>query len=348
MKASWTPLFLELRKPFRIARSTRDSVTTVALSIEHAGIQGYGEASPSPRYGESVEGTIEFFKKLDLSLFESPFLLEDILAYVNGLELGNHAAKCAVDIALHDWIGKAVGRPVHQILGLNPRKTAPSSYTIGIGSKQEIMEKLEEAKDYPVLKIKLGTEHDIETMETVRSLSDKMIYVDVNEGWKTRELACERMKWLEDFNIEFVEQPMPAGSLDDIRWLKERCSLPIFADEGIGRLNELAEVAAVYDGINIKIMKCTGLREAHRMITVAKALGLKVLLGCMIESSIGISAAAQLAPLVDYADLDGNILISNDPCDGVRNTGGLLALNHIPGIGIQWKNGKDGGLQVST
>ncbi|MEI9894192.1 MAG: dipeptide epimerase [Chthoniobacter sp.] len=335
MKLHWQTHTYLLKFPFRIARSVRTQVESVCIELEHDGIVGRGEAVPSARYGESIESTIAFLQKLDLAEFPSPFYREDILDHADAMAEGNHAAKCAVDLALHDWMGKALGRPLHQIWGLNPARTAPCSYTIGIGTEEEIRHKLEEATDFPILKVKLGSEHDRKTMDTIRSLTDKKLYVDVNEGWKTRDLALERVRWLRDYGVLFVEQPMPAAQADDLRWLRDHSELPLMADESFIRLRNLPAVAQAFDGINIKLMKCTGLREAQRIIAAARALGMKVMLGCMIESSIAISAGAQLSPLVDYADLDGNVLISNDPFDGIRNTAGVLQLNDRPGLGLR-------------
>jgi L-alanine-DL-glutamate epimerase-like enolase superfamily enzyme len=331
---------LRLKHPFRIARGVRETVPTVLVAFEHDGIVGYGEASPSPRYGESVDGTIRFLRSLDLRQFSSPFLLEDILQYADDHEEGHHAAKCALDIALHDWTGKFLGVALHKIFGLDPRKAAPSSFTIGAGSREETIRKLHEAEAYPILKIKLGTEYDVEMMTVIRDLTDQTLYVDANEGWKDRDLAARRVEWLEKFNILFVEQPMPAAQWEDMAWLKERSPLPLMADESVSRLKTLPAVAQVYDGINIKLMKSTGLREAGRMIAYARATNLKVMLGCMIESSIGISAAAQLSPLADYADLDGNLLITNDPCAGAGIRSGRLTIPETPGIGVSgWNDG---------
>lgn len=334
MKLSWREYPLQLKSPFRIARGVREKVPVVLVELEHDGLIGYGEASPLARYGESVETSIRFLERIDLSIFSSPLEIEDILAVVDALAPGHHSAKCAIDIALHDWMGRSLQKPLHELWKFDSTHTAPCSFTIGIGSEQEIAAKIAEAEAFPLLKIKLGSEHDEVTMQTVRRLTDKRLCVDANEGWTTRELALERLQWLESYDVEFVEQPMPAAQTEDVRWLKERCKLPLIADESFVRLCDLPSISETFDGINIKLMKCTGLGEARKIIRQARERDLKILLGCMIESSVGISAAAQLSPLVDYADLDGNILISNDPFDGIRNQGGRLILNEEPGIGV--------------
>lgn len=334
MKLSWKQYDLTLKHTFRISRSASDVVKVIVVKFEHEGIVGYGEASPTKRYGESVDTITAFLQKLNFSRFDSPFLLEDILAYVDALEQGNTAAKCAIDLALHDWVGKKLGIPLHTMWGLNPAKSPLSSFTIAIDTKEVVEQKVREAEEYPILKVKVGLDNDEEMITTIRKMTDKTLYVDANEGWKSKEVALERIKWLKDQNVKFVEQPMPAAQFDDIKWLRDRSDLPLIADESVLRLQQIPQLAEAYDGINIKLMKCTGVREAMRMINTARALNMKIMMGCMIETAVGISAAAQLGPLLDYADLDGNVLISNDPFDGVRNIRGKLELTNKPGIGV--------------
>jgi len=337
MKLSWKQYDLQLKHTFRISRSARDVAPVIILQLEHDGIIGYGEASPAKRYGESLETIVAFFSALDLSRFDSPMMLEDILSFVDAAMPGNTSAKCAVDLALHDWVGKKLGVPLYKLWGLNPKKTAQCSFTIAIDSKEVVEQKVREAEEYPILKVKLGLDNDEEMINTIRKVTDKVLYVDANEGWKDRNLALERIKWLKDQNVEFVEQPMPADQFDDLKWLRDKSDLPLIADESVLRLSEVPRLAEAFDGINIKLMKCTGVREAMRMINTARALNMKVMMGCMIETAVGISAGAHLAPLLDYADLDGNVLISNDPFNGVRNIKGELALNDLPGLGVTLK-----------
>jgi len=307
----------------------------VIVELEHHGIVGYGEAAPSARYGESVGSVVSFLDKIDWSGFDDPFQTESILAYVDELSVGNTAAKAAIDLALHDWIGRKVGLPLHKYWGLERDKTPLTSFTIGIDTPQVIEQKVREAEAYPILKIKLGGDNDDEIIRTIRKVTKKTLRVDANEGWKTREQAVEKIKWLEQEGVEFVEQPMPASDLAGTAWTRERVNLPLIADENSLRVHDVPKLQGVFDGINIKLMKCTGLREALRMIHTARACNLKIMMGCMIESSVGISAAAQLSPLVDYADLDGNVLISNDPFDGVRSLDGTISLSDTPGIGVE-------------
>jgi L-alanine-DL-glutamate epimerase-like enolase superfamily enzyme len=334
MKLSWKQYDLQLKHTFRISRSARDIAPVIILQLDHDGITAYGEASPTKRYGESLETIDAFFRSLDLSRFESPMQLEEILSYVDLAATGNTSAKCAVDLALHDWVGKKLGVPLYQLWGLNPAKTAQCSFTIAIDTKEIVEQKVREAEEFPILKVKVGLDNDQEMIETIRNVTDKVLYVDANEGWKDKHLALERIKWLKDQNVEFVEQPMPAEQFEDLKWLRDKSDLPLIADESVLRLSEVPKLAEAFDGINIKLMKCTGVREAIRMINTARALNMKVMMGCMIETAVGISAGAHLAPLLDYADLDGNVLISNDPFDGVRNINGKLTLNNKPGLGV--------------
>lgn len=325
---------LKLRHTFTIARSSRDISPVVLVELEHDGIVGYGEAAPSRRYGETVETVMGFLKGLDLSGFESPFHLESILEYVEGRAPGNTSAKAAIDIALHDWIGRNLNVPLYRYWGLDKGKTPVTSFTIGIDSPEVIAQKVQEAKEYPILKIKLGGPNDEEIMKTIRRVTDKTLRVDANEGWKTREIALKKIQWLEHEGVEFVEQPMPADDLEGTAWVRERVKLPLIADENSLRLHDVPKLQGVFDGINIKLMKCTGLREALKMVSAARACDMKIMTGCMIESSVAISAAAQFSPLIDYADLDGAVLTTNDPFDGVTIDRGKLVLSERPGIGV--------------
>ncbi|MCX6137474.1 MAG: dipeptide epimerase, partial [Ignavibacteriales bacterium] len=318
MELSWSMHELHLRHTFRISRSARSSASVVIVELLHDGAVGRGESSPSARYHETPESVTAFLSSLSLQQFGDPFAVSEIMEYLEQVAADNTSAKCAVDLALHDWIGKKTGLPVYKYLGLSSRVKAISSFTIGIDTPEVIAQKIAEAEAYPILKIKLGSAEDKEIIRTIRGLTGKTLRVDANEGWKDRTTAISMIKWLADQNVEFIEQPMPALQLDDIRWLKERSPLPLVADESVVRLADLPELASAFHGINIKLMKCTGLHEAMKMIHTAEALGMSVMLGCMIESAVGISAAAQLASTADYLDLDGNVLIDNDPFAGSR------------------------------
>jgi L-alanine-DL-glutamate epimerase-like enolase superfamily enzyme len=338
MKLSWKQYNLHLRHAFRISRGVETVDPVMILMLEHDGIVGYGEASPSPRYNETIETIDAFLRRINLSHFADPFLSEEILSYVQSIAPGNTSAKCAVDIAIHDWIGKKLGVPLYKFFGLDKSKTALSSFTIGIDSPEMLIQKVREAEEYPILKVKVGMENDREIITTIRSVTDKVLRVDANEGWTKREIALERIKWLQDQNVEFVEQPMPASQLDDIRWLRNKVDMPLIADENVIGVTDIPKLGDAFDGINIKLMKCTGIREALRMIHTARAMNMKIMMGCMIETAVAISAASHLSPLLDYADLDGNVLITDDPFDGVRNMKGKLELNDNPGLGVVLKD----------
>jgi L-alanine-DL-glutamate epimerase-like enolase superfamily enzyme len=338
MRLSFRRYDLKLKHRFATSRGSVDLTPIVITEIEHDGITGYGEASPLRRYGESVETVLQFLARIDLSKFDDPFGVEKILLAVDGIAVGNNSAKAAVDIALHDWIGKKLNVPLHRYWKLDNSRPIVSSFTIGIDSLDVIGEKVREAEQYPILKVKLGNEHDKEIINTIRSVTKKTLRVDANEGWKTKEVALERIKWLEQEGVELIEQPMPAANLNDTAWLRERVNVPLIADENSMRLADVATLRNVFDGINVKLMKSTGLHEALRMIQAAKANNLKVMAGCMIESSIAISAAAQLSPLLDYADLDGSVLVTNDPFDGMKLEQGRIVLPNRPGIGAVPRN----------
>jgi L-alanine-DL-glutamate epimerase-like enolase superfamily enzyme len=321
-----------------VAGNSRNTTPVVLTEIDYEGLTGYGEASMPPYLGESQESVIKFLNRVDLGQFKDPFMLDDILEYVDSLDEGNCAAKACVDIALHDLIGKLLNQPLYRLWGINPANTPMTSFTIGIDTPEMVKLKTEEAARFRVLKVKLGGGNDREMIETVRSVTDVPIYVDVNQGWSDKQKALEMVHWLDGQGIEFVEQPLPKTAIDDIAWLTENSPLPIIADEAFQRLGDVAGFKGVYSGINIKLMKSTGLREAHKMITVAKALDMKVMIGCMTETSCAVSAASQLSPLVDWADLDGNLLISNDLYEGVQVIDGKITLNELPGIGIRKLN----------
>jgi L-alanine-DL-glutamate epimerase-like enolase superfamily enzyme len=334
MKLRFYPYTLELKHTFTIATSSRTTTPTMMVEVEKDDIVGYGEASMPPYLGETQETARAFLSRIDLSRYEDPFLVEDILADVEQIAPGNHAAKAAFDIALHDWLGKKMGYPWYRIWGLDPDRSPVTSFTIGIDTPDVVRQKVREADIYKVLKVKLGRENDREMIETIRSVTDKPIRVDVNQGWKDRSMALKMIEWLADRGIEFVEQPMPKESIEDLVWLREKSPLPIVADESITRLPDVRKAYGVYDGVNVKLMKCTGMREAHTMVTLAKALEMKVMLGCMTETSCAISAAAQLSPLADWADLDGAVLIKNDLFDGATIMDGKVTLKDRPGIGV--------------
>ena len=335
MVLSFEPYELQLRHVFTVSSYSRRTTPGVQVRIDYDGITGYGEASMPPYLGQSVETVMAFLSKVDLGRFSDPFMLDDILAYVDSLSAGDSAAKAAVDIALHDLVGKLLGAPWYRIWGLNPSKAPDTTFTIGIDTPEVVRAKTRECADrFNILKVKVGLDNDKEMIRTIREITDLPIAVDANQGWKDRQKALDEIFWLKENGIVMVEQPMPKERIDDNAWITERSPLPIFADEAIQRLVDIPSVKGAYHGINIKLMKCTGMREAWKMVNYARAEGMKVMVGCMTETSCAVSAAAQLAPAVDFADLDGNLLITNDLFDGMKVTAGKISLSDRPGIGI--------------
>ncbi|MEN5087446.1 dipeptide epimerase [Sphingobacterium faecium] len=333
-KLRFKPYTLEMRYVFTVASFSRTTTPVVLTQLEYDGIIGYGEASMPPYLGESQESVINFLNNIDLRGFNSPFQTEELLAYVDQISAKNTAAKAAVDIALHDLIGKILGKPFYKIWGLNPALIPATSYTIGIDTEEVVRKKVMEADQFKILKVKLGLETDKMIIDTIRQCTDRPLCADVNQGWKNKEQALEMSHWLAERGVVFLEQPMPKEQIDDNAWLTEHSPIPTIADEACQRLIDVPAMQGVYSGINIKLMKCTGMREAKRMAELAQALKMKVMIGCMTETSCAISAAAQLAPLVDWADLDGALLIGNDIYDGMKVIDGQCILPDRPGIGV--------------
>ena len=288
-----------------------------------------------PYLGQSVETVTSFLQKTDLSQFNDPLRLESILDYVDSLSPGDGAAKAAIDIALHDLVGKLIGLPWWRIWGLDKEKTPNTTFTIGIDTPEIIRQKTRECADkFKILKVKVGLDNDKEIISTIREVTDLPLAVDANQGWKDKEKALDEIFWLKENGVVMVEQPMAKERLDDNAWITERSPLPIFADEAIQRLADIPAIKGAYSGINIKLMKCTGMREAWKMLNYARTEGMKAMIGCMTETSCAVSAAAQLAPAVDFADLDGNLLITNDLYKGMEVIDGKIPLNDLPGIGL--------------
>lgn len=335
MKLTFEPYELQLRHAFNLAKFQRTTTPGVQVRLECDGIVGYGEASMPPYLGESVDSVTKFLGSLDLGQFNDPFRIEDIHAYMDSVAPNNRAAKASVDIALHDLLGKIMGQPWYKIWGLNPDNCPNTSFTIGIDTADVVRQKVDEASPYKVIKVKMGLDNDKELVEIIRSKTDVPICVDANQGWDDKEKALEMCHWLAERNCLFVEQPMPKEKIEETAWIRERSPLPIIADEFLQRLPDVRRASEAYDGINIKLMKSTGMHEAYQMATLARALGMKVMVGCMTETSCAVTAAAQLAPLVDYADLDGNLLIANDLFDGMKIVDGKVTIPDRPGIGVE-------------
>ena len=306
------------------ARYTRDGVT------------GYGEGAPIVRYKEDAKSAQAMLNSIrDFIESADPWAFDKFMREVFAKVQGEHAGKSALDIALMDWVGKRLDIPVYRLLGLDPKDAPITTFSIGVDDPSMTKQKVEEARDFPVLKIKMGVGKDEDTLKAIRAVTDKPLRIDANEGWQTKEEALAKIQWLEkDGRVEFVEQPMRADQIDETRWVKERCKMPLIADEACTDATLIPKLATAYHGLNVKLDKAGGILEGHRWISIAKALGMKTMLGCMISSSVTVTAAAHLSPLVDYADLDGNLLISNDPFKGVTVSKGRLVLPTGPGLGL--------------
>ena len=323
-------LDLPLRHPFKIARGEETVARSALVRVRAGDCEGLGEATPTERYGESVESVIEYFRSHELAAGD-PFRLETLLH--EGIPA---AARAGLDAALHDLIGKRLDRPLYALLGLDPSATPATSFTIGIADPQTTLRKLAEAGDHPILKIKLGIgtpAEQVETIAAIRSRYRGTLRIDANEGWDV-ETAIAILTDLERFDIELCEQPIPAGEPHKLRAIRERVAIPIVADEDALVASDLPRLYDCVDGVNVKLAKTGGIRGALAMIHTARAMGMKVMLGCMVESAIAATAAAHVSPLVDWADLDGPLLIAHDPFDGVRYDRGKLVLPDRPGLGV--------------
>ena len=336
MKLTWKPYELQLKHAFNISTYSRKTTPVVLTTIEYDGLVGYGEASLPPYLGETQASVIEFLKKVDLSGFSNPLELEEIIHYIDSIAENNTAAKASVDIALHDLAGKIIGKPWHQLWGLKKDNVPDTTFTIGIDTDEVVRQKVREVEgQFKILKVKLGGTDDKRMIETIRSVTALPLAVDANQGWKDKHQALDMILWLKEKGIVMIEQPMPKYNLDSIARLTEESPLPIFADESVQRLRDVERMKGVFSGINIKLMKCTGMREAWQMRNLAQALGMKVMIGCMTETSCAISAATQLAPGLDFADLDGALLIQNDAFEGATLQNGKIIATDFPGIGIK-------------
>jgi L-alanine-DL-glutamate epimerase-like enolase superfamily enzyme len=326
---------LHLRQTWTLSRGSWSTRRNLLVRLEKDGVVGYGEAAPIARYHESAESNQALVEKA------LPILEKDLWAYqerwteLDRLSPGENAAKAALDLAILDWVAKSLKIPLHRFFGLDKEKTLSTTFSIGIDEIPVMQKTALQAKDFKVLKIKVGLKDDKKIIEGIREVTDRPLRVDANEGWKTKEEALEMINWLADRGVEFVEQPLPVDKLDDYRWLKERVKIPIIADESVHKSHDVPALASAFHGINIKLMKCGGLQEALRLVAVARAFGLKLMIGCMIESSLAIAAAVALTPLFDYADLDGNLLVDNDPFRGLELRGDRWILSDRPGLGVE-------------
>jgi L-alanine-DL-glutamate epimerase-like enolase superfamily enzyme len=328
---------LTLRHTWTTTMSSSAYRDTVHVQYKRDGITGYGEGAPIVRYKEYPEQAKQAIDTIiDQIAAGDPRKFEKFLAGVrHSLGASQHAAMAAVDIAICDWVGKKLGIPLYEYFGLDPADTPLTTFSIGIDTPEITRQKTREAEEYPVLKVKVGLKNDEETIEAVRSVTQKPIRVDANEGWTDKEEAIRKINWLETQGVEFIEQPMPAHMFQETKYVRSKIHMPIIADEACTDAAMIPRLKEAYDGINVKLDKSGGIMEAYRWINLARAMNMKVMLGCMICSSCSCTAAAQLSPLVDYADLDGNLLISNDPYEGVRVRKGKLILPPGPGLGLK-------------
>jgi len=326
---------LRLRHTWTTTMSSSEHRDTLQLRFSRDGATGVGEGAPIVRYHESAQGARSAIEAArDVVLAADPWRLETALGEAFRHLESQYAARAALDIALHDWIGQRLGIPVYRLLGLDPKSAPITTFSIGIDTPEVTRQKVREAAEFPVLKVKVGLDTDEATIEAVRSVTGKPLRVDANEGWKDKETAIRKIEWLASRGVEIAEQPMPAAMIEETAWVKDRSPIPVFADEACLRASSIPGLAGAYHGVNVKLDKAGGMREAVRMIHTARACGLKTMLGCMVSSSVSTTAAAHLSPLVDFADLDGNLLVSNDPFEGVLVRDGRLVLPDRPGLGL--------------
>jgi len=335
MELTYQPFELQLKHTFTIAKFSRTSTPVMLLQIAHEGLIGYGEASMVPYMSETYETAFAFLKKVDVKQFKSPFNFEEISAYLNSLAPGNTAIKAGIDIALHDLDGKLQNKPSWQLLGSDPSLMPVSSFTIGIDTPEIMRRKVEEAAEYKIIKVKLGRDNDKEIIQTIRSVTDVPLYVDANQGWSDLEKSLDLTYWLQEQGVLLIEQPMLKTDRDSNAWLTERSPLPIIADEAMQTFDDVERAQGAYHGINIKLMKSAGIYEAHTMILKARELGLNVMIGCMTETSCAALAGAALAPLCDWADLDGPLLTSNNPFVLPEFMDGKWVLSRESGLGLR-------------
>jgi L-alanine-DL-glutamate epimerase-like enolase superfamily enzyme len=322
-----TELELPLVHAFTTARGSETSARTALFRLRWRDLEGLGESSPSERYRESI-ASVETHFAAHPPQGDDPYALEALL---DGLP---PAARCGLDVALHDLIGKDLGRPLWRLLGLDPAKTPVTSFTIGIDTPETMLAKLARIRDHPIVKVKLGTTSDVEVVAAIRADYTGTLRIDANEAW-TPEHAVAVLREIERYDVEFCEQPIPAGTPERLRWIREHTAIPLVADEDAKDARDLPALVDAVDGVNIKLVKCGGIRAALAMIHTARALGLRVMLGCMVESAVLTTAAAQLTPLADWADLDGPFLTASDPFVGVTYERGKLVLPEGPGLGVR-------------
>ena len=334
MQLTYQPFELELKHTFTISKFSRTSTAIMLVQLHHEGFTGYGEASMVPYMGENHQTATEFLKQVDVNRFTYPFNFAEINHYLDGIAPGKPAIKAAIDIALNDLNGKLKHQPCWKLCGADPELMPVTSYTIGIDTPEMIVKKLQGTEQFKVIKVKLGRDSDKELIQTIRSVTNAPLFVDANQGWTDREQSLDMCHWLHEQGVLLIEQPMLKTDIDGNAWLTERSPVPIIGDEAVQRLPDVTKAAGVYTGINIKLMKSAGMWEAHQMILKARGLGLKLMIGCMSETSCATLAAAALAPLCDWADLDGPFLTVNNPYQQPGFADGKWVLNDGDGLGL--------------
>lgn len=335
MKLKYYPYTITLKEEFTLSVGSRKTTPAVMVEIEHEELTGYGEASIPPYMPEGQSSVISFLNTVNLDSFDNPRDIELYLDLIDNLSEGNNAAKASVDIALHDLLGKYLNLPLHKYFDIERRENLYTSFTIGISDINEIKRKIEAAAKFKFLKVKLGSKNDREIIMKIREFTDKPIFVDVNQGWIDKYFALDMISWLAVQNVLLIEQPLPKENFEDMIWLNEKSPLPLIADEALQSFEDLENIRDYYSGVNIKLMKAGGIRQAYRMIRKAKEMNLKIMLGCMTETSCSIAAAAHFSPLADWIDLDGAELISNDLFTGMKILNGALIIPELPGLGVK-------------
>ena len=334
MNISYKPFELKLRHPFTIAKFSRTFTPIMLLEISHEGLTGYGEASMVPYMGESIETANSFMSKVDLSWLKAPFNFDELIVYLDSIASGNPNIKAAIDIALQDLRGKIEQKACYKYFNADPANMPPTSYTLGIDTPEVILQKIKEGESCHIIKVKLGRDNDQELINTIRSVTDKPLYVDANQGWTDRQQGLDMVLWLQEQGVVLIEQPMAKDDPDSNAWITERSPVAIVGDESVQRFSDVEKAKGVYHGINVKLMKSAGMHEGYRMIMKAKELGMKTMIGCMSETSCGTLGAAALAPLCDWVDLDGPFLTSNNPYKDPDFNDGKWQLSDTPGLGL--------------
>ena len=331
MNLCWEPVTLNLRTAFRIAHGVSEQRHNVIVRLD----EGLGEAAAVPYYGDTQASLMAYLAGVGEKLGNDPFLIDEVL---DRRPPGSQAARAALDIALHDLWGKRLGQPLFRLLGLDPKRMPQTSFTIAMDEPQEMARRARES-GYPIIKVKLGSANDEAIVAVIRQACSARLRVDANAGWDC-EQAVDLIPRLAQYELEFIEQPLATGDIEGLRWLRQRLhaqgvKVPIFVDESVKTARDVVAHAGIVDGVVIKLMKTGGIREALRAIHTARSLDMQIMLSCMLESSVGVTAAAHLAPLCDYVDLDGPLLIKDDPYQGIKYQGADMTLPDLPGIGVE-------------